>query len=173
MEIRKYTNFQAFNALGMQDFGLARIEEGPDSTPNLVVQASDGYWEHFGAEITFINVGYIACACFFLFVDLRQASLQECPVAGEYPGYNIYCFEETNQPPRRYYIVARDIEITVHYAGENIETVFGLSDRIERGEHSETEMPTFSRSTAQEKPLKPRGSRLFPWIGKKKKKEKE
>jgi len=136
MEIRKYTNFQAFNALGMQDFGLERFEDGTGNTQNLVVLASQGYWEHFGAEIKFIGIGYIACASFFIFATLRQASLEEFPLVSNYPGYNFYCFEgdspASGKPATRYYIIAKDVEIVVHYAGENIEEAFGLSDNIEQ-----------------------------------------
>lgn len=137
MEIRKYKNLRAFNAFGMQQFGMARIEDGGGPLQYLVFQASDGYPEHFSADIRFINTKYIACASFFLFATLRLASLQEFPLASSYPGYNIYCFEGDqlpNKPRIQYYIIAKDVEITVQYAGENIETVFGLSDRIEGGD---------------------------------------
>lgn len=121
----------------MHQFGLARIENGGGPLQNLVVQANDGYPDHFGAELRFVNVRYIACASFFLFVTLRLASLQEFPLANSYPGYNIYCFEGEqlpNKPRVRYYIVAKDVEIAVHYAGENIDVAFGQCDQIEAGE---------------------------------------
>src|SRR5258707_6260507 len=138
MEIRKYKSLHALNVFKMQQFGLDRIEDGGGPFQHLVVQASDGYPEHFGAEIRFIETKYIACASFFLFVTLRLASLQEFPLASRYPGNNIYCFEESghlpDKLPARYYIIAKDVEITVHYAGDNIEVVLGQRDRIEAGE---------------------------------------
>ena len=137
METRKYKNLHAFNALNMQQFGLARIENGGDPSQYFVFQASDGYPEHFAADIRFLNVKYIACASFFLFATLRLASSQEFPLASSYPGYNVYCFEGDQLPNKqreRYYIIAKDVEVTVQYAGENIEVVFGLSDRIENGD---------------------------------------
>jgi hypothetical protein len=137
MEIRKYKNLHALNALHLQQFGLDRIENGGGPLQHLVVQASDGYPDHFRAEIRFINTQYIACASFFLFVTLRLASLPEFPLASRYPGYNIYCFEGDQFPhkPRvQYYIIAKDVEIVVQYAGENIAVVLGQSDRLEAGE---------------------------------------
>ena len=134
MEMRKYKNLHAFNALHLQQFGLDRIEHGDSPLLDLVFQASDGYPDHFRAEIRFINTQYIACACFFLFVTLRLASLQEFPFASRYPGYTIYCLEGDqfpNKPREQYYIIAKDVEITVQYSGENSEVVLGPSDQIE------------------------------------------
>src|SRR5579885_1989562 len=114
MESRKYKNLQAFNAFNMQQFGLSRIENGGGPVQHLVFQASDGYPEHFAADIRFLNVKYIACASFFLFVTLRLASVQEFPLASGYPEYNIYCFEGDqlpNKPRERYFIIAKDVEI--------------------------------------------------------------
>lgn len=64
---------------------LARSENGEGFFQHLVFQASDGYPEHFSADIRFLNVKYIACASFFLFVTLRLASVQEPPLAHSWP----------------------------------------------------------------------------------------
>lgn len=136
MEIRKYKNLHAFNAFHLQQFVLDRIENG-GGLQHLVVQASDGYPDHFRAEIRFINTQYIACTTSFLFATLRLASVQEFPLASRYPGYTIYCFEGDQfptKPREQYYIIAKDVEITVQYSGENIEVVLGPSDRIEAEE---------------------------------------
>ena len=138
MEIRKYTSLHAFNKLGMSEFRLHSIEYAHDGPfQNAIFLASRGYMEYFGAEIKFIGIEYIASARFFTHGELRQASLQEFPLAREYPNCIIYCFEEHFSPPDetpiRHYVVARDVEITAHYAGKNTEDVFGPSDRIEGG----------------------------------------
>ena len=141
METRRYTSIQAFNELGMSEFWLHSIDyahEGPFQ--NAIFLASRGYMEYFGAEIKFIEIEYIASARFFTYGELCQVSVREFPLAREYPGCKIYCFEEQNSPPDetpvRHYVVARAVEITVHYAGENVETVFERSDRIESGENA-------------------------------------
>jgi hypothetical protein len=130
METRKYHHLEALNALALHDFVLTRIEEDENGVcQNVIFRASAGYPEHFRAEIRFIETEYLECACFFLFATLRQASLKEFPLARKYTGHHIYCFEEfTKNKPYRYYIIAKDVEITVYYAGENIETIFGESN---------------------------------------------
>lgn len=137
MEVRKYTNLEAFNKFRMSEFRLHSIEyatSGPFQ--NAVVIASRGYMEHFGAELKFLDIKYIASECFFSTSILRLGELQELPVAREYAECNLYCFEDvfslSDEMPQRQYFVAKNVEITVHYAGKNIEDVFRESDQIER-----------------------------------------
>lgn len=50
----------------------------------------------------------------------------------------IHCFEEFSRHLKkvsyRYYVIAKDVEITLYCAGENVEIIFAQSDCIERGE---------------------------------------
>jgi len=136
METRTYRNIEAFNVLRMEQFLIERMEPQENDFPNLVCLASQGYWDHYGARVQFIGVAYLACAISMVFPTLRMASFEESTQPFQYRGHKIYCIERdthfSDKPP--YYIVARDIEITVHFAGEHAEAVFDASDRIERGE---------------------------------------
>lgn len=138
METRTYINFRAFNALGMHGFRVAQMDVAMDHTLDLLIHASHGYFDHFGAEIRFLGVEYLACPREFLFVNLRQASEQKGHFLLGYGSRTISCFEGIGhlpkKPPERHSIIAKEITITAHYAGEPVETSFGLSDRIERGE---------------------------------------
>ena len=136
METRRYKNLDTFNSFKMQEFRLVRLEHGENSSLNLVFQADDGYPEHFGAEIRFLAMKYLACAHNFMFATLRLASVQEFSPAKRYQRNIIYCFEGEQiprQPREQYYIIAKDVEITIHYAGENFDAVFGPRDRMEAG----------------------------------------
>lgn len=137
METRSYKNLDAFNRLRMRHFLLDRLEfASAGDYQNLVVMVGE-YMEHFGAEITFVEVRYIACALSFVDSTLHRGSVQDFPVAKDYPECQVYYFEEDDflpgEKPVRYYIVAREVAIQVHYAGENVERVFGPSDQIEQG----------------------------------------
>ena len=68
MEIRRYTNIQAFNQLYMSEFRMDRIEYDTNgSFQNVIFLAGSGYMEHFRAEIKFIEVEYIATPKYLLF----------------------------------------------------------------------------------------------------------
>lgn len=138
MEIRTYTNLRAFNRLGMSEFGLDRLEydqSGPSQS--VIFVAGKGYAAYFGAEIKFIEVEYIASSVSFAHSTLHQAPMEDFSLVSEYPGSKIYCFEEHFDEPVRHYIVARAVEITVHYAGEDAARVFGPSDQIEQSGEDE------------------------------------
>lgn len=165
METRIYKNLDAFNRLGMREFWLERLEystAGPFQ--NLVVGASKGYVEHFGAEIIFVGVEYIACAGDFTDSSLHQGSVQDLPVAEEYPERHVYYFEEdvfySDKRPARQYIVAREVEIHVHYAGENVDRVFGPGDQIEQGQVVR-DLPQQARMTKEE--AKRKRKRWWQW----------
>lgn len=142
MEIRKYTNLRAFNQLAMSEFWLDRVEYDKNyPAQNAVFIAGRGYIDHFGAEIKFIEIEYIACERFFTDFTLHQGLVNDSPLLHEYPESNVYYFEESTsvsgELPKRYYVIAKNIEITAHYAGENVEIAFGRSDRIEAGEEED------------------------------------
>lgn len=145
MDTRTYTNLRAFNQLGMSEFWLDRIEyDKSHPFQNVVFIASAGDREYFGAEIKFIDVEYVAVARFFVHSTLRKVPLEELPIAKESPGYTIYCFEEhfdSNKSLVRHYIIARNIEISVHYAGDNAELVLESSDQIEQSGKDEPMLP--------------------------------
>jgi hypothetical protein len=165
METRRYTKLRAFNRLGMSEFWLDRIEydkSGPFQ--NVVFVAGKGYMGHFGAEIKFIEMEYIASARFFVYSTLHKVPLEELPIAQESPGCTIYCFEEHFDSDReavRHYIIARDIEISVHYAGENAEAVFGPSDHIEQEGEDEPMLP--ARSTEETRGGERKRKKWWQW----------
>lgn len=122
MQAKKIPTLQIFNALGMWEFEILKLED-----EILLIRAHRGHPQYFWVEIVFQGVEYLACPIFFFDRHLRLATTQETPLVEKHQAVTVYCFEEippsggTHAEPA--FIAARSVELTVYYSGENLDEI--------------------------------------------------
>ena len=108
----------------------------PPYTDQFLIEGNMGFPYYYRIEIRFIDVEYLACA-FYLDETYawRKATPEEAQAVfsmfsdGESRA-TVYCLEEISRPhqrvPRKYFIVAHAVEITVYYDANNASHVASL-----------------------------------------------
>ncbi|HZU69768.1 MAG TPA: hypothetical protein VFA09_21020 [Ktedonobacteraceae bacterium] len=127
MAIRKSWNILDINKLGMFYFYLKAFEQG-DNILILLITGDRGFPKAYNVEIRLYSITYIACPTYFeeefywrMATDEEAAEIQV--YAEMLPDARIYCLEERlpqwiKRPPRKYFLAAASIEITLLYSDE-------------------------------------------------------
>lgn len=129
MLIRKIAHTLDVNRLNMDMFQIYSVKD-----QEMVLWADDGYPEFFRVELKFSGLEYLACPVYFHQGQLRVAAKQEPSLSKKYSNATIFCFEADPVGGKfeRYFIVARDLGITVHFGGTNLDFIEDLLEPLEK-----------------------------------------
>ena len=128
-----FTDIADVNRIWVENYTIASIESFDEES--LVITGDQGYPDYLRIDVKFIAPQYLACATHFDGEVLwRIASEEEAKLVRQTykdnSHINVYCVEENfsaflpphpNRKPRKFFIAAVRVEITVFYGGKNID----------------------------------------------------